>query len=327
VNILVCDRKVPAIATTRPTLATVLEELGHTVVVTADGPVDLSGHDVIVEWGNPGYFPRLRRQLLRTPRDRRPLVAVVHAEPLPPPRASGLPRWAALSPVEIAKIVLRDWRATDIYSNARTLRRMMREGTIDVLFATSREKLEYFREEGYEARFVPYGYHASFGRMLGLERDIPVLFLGDTRPLRRRRQLWYLKRHGVDVTVRGSWHDPALWGADRTHLLNRTRIVVHLQRYPGKVAAKRLILALANGALVVSEPTYHPEPFVDGVHFVEAPIERMPETIRYYLEHPAERDRIVEAGHRLVTEELTFTRSVETMLDVIRQRVRMTRDA
>jgi spore maturation protein CgeB len=198
---------------------------------------------------------------------------------------------------------------------------MVDEGTIDLLFATSREKLEYFREQGYEAWLMPFGYHPSLGRLLGLQREVDVLFLGDTRPLRRRRQLRYLRRRGVDVTVRGSWHDRALWGESRTQFLNRTSIVLHLQRYPGKLAAMRLIMALANGAMVVSEPTYRPEPFVNGVHFVEVPVKLMPETIRYYLEHPAERERIVRAGHRLITEELTLTRSVEALLAVVNQRL------
>jgi len=321
VKILVCDRKVPAIAGTPSILATALQELGHSVEEMPDGPADLSAHELIIEWGNPGFFPRMRRQLLATPRSARPLVAVVHAEPLPAPRSSGLPRWAGLSAAEVAKILLRDSRATDIYSNARTLRRMVGEGTIDLLFATSREKLEYFREQGYEAWLMPFGYHPSLGRLLGLERDVDVLFLGDARPLRRRRQLSYLRRRGVDVTVRGSWHDPVLWGESRTQFLNRTSIVLHLQRYPGKVAAMRLIMALANGAMVVSEPTYRPEPFVNGVHFVEVPVKEMPETIRYYLQHPSERDRIASAGHRLITEELTLARSLEALLAVVHQRL------
>ena len=71
----------------------------------------------------------------------------------------------------------------------------------------------------------------------------------------------------------------------------------------------RLVLALANGAMVVAEPCYRPDPFVPGVHYAEAPVEELPDLIRYYLEHDDERERIVAAGHRLVTEELTFARS------------------
>ena len=320
-SILIFDRRVPAIAGTRPTVATVLEELGHLVSLAEDGPVDLAPYDFVLLWLNPGYYPRLRRQLLAMPKASRPLVVVLHAEPLPSSRASGFPRWSMLSAAEIAKILLWDWRATDVYSNAFKLRRMMREGSIDLLFAMSAMEVEYAREQGYECGFIPYGYHPKFGRLLGLERDVDVLFLGDTRPPRRRRLLRYLREHGVEVTVRGSWHDPSLWGERRTEFLNRTKIVVHLQRYPGKLAAKRFVLAMGNGAMVISEPAYRPEPFVDGEHYVVAPIERMPQVIRHYLDHPHERDQIAETGRRLVTEELTFARSMETMLDVIYRRL------
>jgi hypothetical protein len=323
-SILVCDRRVPALAGTRPTVATVLAELGHDVAMAEDGPVDLAPCDVILLYGNPGYFPKLRRQLLSTPKERRPLVAALHAEPLPPPRASGLPRWSGLNLAEVAKILLRDWRATDIYSNAFKLRRMMREGTIDLLFATYAEKYEYAREQGYECWLTPYGYHLSFGRLLGLDRDVDVLFLGEMRPRRRRRLLNQLRQAGIEVTVRGSWKNrhEGLWGEDRTRFLNRTKIIVHLQRYPGKLAPKRFFLAMANGAMVISEPAYRPEPFVDGEHYVSASIERMPDVIRHYLAHTDERERITAAAHRLVTEEITFARSMERMLDVIRSRLK-----
>lgn len=320
-SILLCQRLVPARAGSRSSVEIVLDELGCRTTVVADGPADLPSHDLVLLCGTPGYYPRLRRQLKAMPKATRPLVAALHSEPLPPPRASGLPRWSSLSAVEIAKILLWDWRATDIYTNAFKLRRMMREGTIDLLFPMSAEKLVYLREQGYPGWHVPYGYHPSMGRPLGLERDVDVLFLGDTRPPRRRRLLAYLASQGVAVSVRGSWHDPALWGERRTRFLNRTRILVHLQRYPGKLAAKRFILAMANGVLVISEPVYEPAPFVDGEHFVMTPVEQMSEKIRYYLHHPDERERITRAAHRLVTGELTLQRSLQGMLDVIASRL------
>jgi len=322
-NIKVFDRRVPALAGTKPTVGKVLEELGHNVTYAEDGPVDFSSSDVIIEFGNPGYFPKLRRQLLETPREKRPLVAVLYAEPLPPPRASGLPRWSALNKVEIAKILLHDWRATDIYTNAYNLRRFIREGSIDMLFTTGEEQHEYANEQGYESWVYHYGYHPSHGRLLGLERDIDVMFLGETRPRRRRKLLSRLKRAGIDVTVRGSWHknEKALWGEERVQFLNRTKIMIHLQRYPGKTAHKRFVIGLANGTMVVAEPSYRPEPLVPGVHYAEAPIDQMPELIRYYLNNDAEREKIAMAGHKLVTEELTFENTMRDVVDTIRGRL------
>ncbi len=305
-----------------PTVAKVLEEMGHIVVMAEDSAIDLESCDVILMWNNPGYFPRTRRRLLRMPKSERPPVVVMYAEPLPPPRVSGLPRRSSLNMAEIAKVLLRDWRATDIYSNERKLRTMMREGLIDLLFVLGGEQEEYAREQGYDAVRYEYSYHESFGDPRGLERDVDVLFFGDMRPRRRKKLLEQLRRDGVDVTVRGNWHkrEGALWGEERTQFLNRTKIVVHLQRYPGKLASKRFILAMANGAMIVSEPVYRPDPFVEGEHFVSASIERMPELIRHYLDKVAEREQIAASAHRLVTQDLTWRRTMEGVVAEIHRR-------
>lgn len=322
-SFLVCDRRIPALAGTLPTVAKVLLEMGHRVTMTEGEAVDFSPYDVMLQWGNPGYYPKIRRRLLAMPKEKRPLVAVMYCEPLPPPRGSGLPQWSSLNTAEIGKILLRDWRATDIYSNARLLRKMMHEGTIDRLFVIGGEQKEYAAEQGYQCWRYDYGYHKSFGNLMGLERDVDVLFLGETRPRRRRQLLDRLRREGIDVTVRGSWHkgNDALWGEERTRFLNRTKILVHLQRYPGKVASKRFILAMANGAMVISEPPYRPEPFVAGEHFVSATIDELPDVIRHYLAHPEERDIMTSAAHQFVTNEVTWERTMRGVVGVIRSAI------
>ena len=236
--------------------------MGHRVVMAEDNAADLHQCDVLLMWNNPGYFPETLRRLRRIAKPDRPLVAAMYGEPLPAPKASGLPRWSGLNTAEIAKILLRDWRRTDIYSNARTLRSLMHDDIIDELFVIGGEQEEYAAEQGYRAHRFDYGYHPNFGNLMNLERDIDVLFIGETRQRRRRKLLGQLRDAGIEVTVRGSWHkeEGALWGEERTRVLNRTKIVVHLQRYPGKVASKRFVLAMANGAMVISEPSYRPIP-------------------------------------------------------------------
>ena len=156
---------------------------------------------------------------------------------------------------------------------------------------------------------VPLGYHESFGRLLQLERDIPVIFLGDFRLPRRRRILRRLEREGVDVLTLGDYANPDLWGEGRVELMNRAKIALNIPRLEGHLPDVRLVVAMANGALVVSEPLYLPEPYVPGVHYVEAPAERLAESIREYLADEAARRRITEEAHRFVTTELTLERS------------------
>jgi hypothetical protein len=100
-------------------------------------------------------------------------------------------------------------------------------------------------------------------------------------------------------------------------VLNRTKIVVHIQRYPGKVAAMRFLMAMANGAMIVAEPCYRPEPFVPGVHYAEAPVEKMPALIRHYLADSEERERIVRSARDLITSDLSFHRTLGEMVSVM----------
>ena len=178
-SFLVCKRSIPATAGVWPPLALALAELGHEVAIAPDGPVDISGHDVVLLWGNPGWYPAGATGGQSWSGDRRAVMTTFHAEPLRPPKASGLPRWSSLNAGEVARILRRDPGATDIYTNAVRLRRIVREGWLDLIFATSLEKVEYLQEQGIQSWYVPYGYHPSFGKLLGLERTIDVLFLGD----------------------------------------------------------------------------------------------------------------------------------------------------
>jgi len=262
--------------------------------------------------GNANWYPRVCRQLVATAR-RRPPTLIWHTEPLPPPSASGLPR-PRLELRELAKIILRDRRATDVYSNFSRLRWLVRRGLPDCLVVSGRARQEFLAEQGIGAHWVPTGFSPDHGRDLALERDIDVLFLGTLEVKRRRRALKRLERAGLHVTAEGSWYDARGWGEHRTRLLNRAKILLNLHRYAGELSGVRLILALANRCLVVSEPMYDAAPFVSGEHFVTATLEEMPQVVGHYLCHPDERNRIVAAGHRFVTEELTLSRAVTTIL-------------
>jgi hypothetical protein len=318
--ITLCYRPLPVHRGTPHALVPLLEEAGHRVRQVADGAVDLAATDLVWLEGNANWYPAACRQLMAAARPRRSLVLVWHSEPLPPPRAAGLPR-PRLHLREIAKIVLRDARATDVYSNYFRIRQLARHGLPDVLVVSTGGRREFLAEHGIDAHFVPLGYRPAHGRDMGLERDIDTLFLGLLDVPRRRRLLKQLRRQGVDLVARGSWFDPTNWGEERTRLLNRTKILLNLGRHPGELSGLRLILGLANKALVISEPIYNPAPYVPGTHYVSAAIADIPRTIRYYLANEEERRRIAAEGHRLVTQEVTLARSVSQILDIVAERL------
>jgi hypothetical protein len=233
---------------------------------------------------------------------------------------SGLP-WPHLHLREIAKILLRDARATDVYTNYFRLRRLASEGLPDLLVVSTLGRLEFLTERGFAAHWVPLGYVPTHGRDMGLPCDIDVLFLGALDIPRRKRLIKRLRQRGVNLLALGSWFDPNYWGENRTRLLNRTKILLNILRHPGNLSDHRLILGMANKALVISEPMYNPAPYVPGKHYISATIEEMPEAISYYLAHDDERERIANEGHQLVTQEVTMARSLSCILELIQEHI------
>jgi len=297
-------------------VVSILEKAGHHVRQIKDGPLDLAADSVVWIWGNTNWYPGLFAQLTAMTRAQRPLVVLWHTEPLPPPSMAGLP-WPRLNWWETAKFILRSSEATDVYTNYLVLRRWVRNGLPDVLVAATLGRRGFLSERGIVADWVPLGYEPSCGQDLDFPRDIDVLFLGAQDVPRRNRLLQRLRKNGVRIHAVGSYANQGCWGKDRTELLNRTKILLNLARTPGEFPDLRLILGMANKALVISEPIYRPDPFVPGQHFISASIEEMPEKILYYLTHDEVRASISERAHRLITQDVTMERSVSQIVDLI----------
>jgi hypothetical protein len=298
-----------------PVAVEVLEGLGATARAVTERDVDLSPGRIVWFGGNARWYRSTLDRIAALPRAERPLVLVWHTEPLPMPRAARLRR-ERLTTKELAKLALRDRRVNDHYSNARFLRRLAAEGTADVLAVATRAYQAYLEQEGVESELVPLGYHPSYGRLLGRERDIGVIFLGDFRLPRRRRILRRLEHEGVEIVKLGDYSNPELWGEGRVELMNRVQIALNIPRLEGHLPDVRFVVAMGNGALLVSEPLYLPEPYQPGVHYVEAPAEQLAETIHAYLADDDARQRITDAAHRFVTEELTLERSFSRLLEL-----------
>ena len=298
-----------------------LDSFGFEVEQRDDGSLDdLTAAHVVWVWGCGNWFPRAMRSLAERPAARRPATVLWHVEPFPLPRASGQ-RWPLPTARELAKIALRNRRASDVYSNYFTLRRLISRGIPDVLAVTSGERAAFLAERGIDAFVAPFGHRADDGRDLGLERDIDVLMLGAMNVPHRRRVVRHLRGAGVPVMTAGDYRDPSLWGESRTELVNRVKIMLSVGRFPGTLVGVRFQIAMACGALVVSEPPYDPAPYIPGEHFVQASVEDMPAVIERYLADEGERLRITQAAHRFVTTELTMERSFSALLDVVASRL------
>lgn len=316
--ITVCYRPIRALKDKSHIVTSLLRDAGYRVTQVPNQRLDIKKADIIWILENANWFPAVCRQLQTIPRGELPITLIWHSEPFPPPRSAGLPL-PNLDLREIVKILLGDWMPTDVYSNYFRLRALTDEGIPDLLVVSSPGRQRFLAEQGLASTFVPLGYHPSEeGDDMGLARDIDVLFLGALNLPRRKKLFRKLRQRGTNLMTLGSWSDPNVWGQGRIRLLNRTKIFLNLQRYPGDLSDSRLILGMANRALVISEPIYEPGSFIPGKHFISATPDEMPEVIEYYLHHEDERKSFTTAGYEMITRELTMERSISSILELIR---------
>lgn len=297
----------------------VLEEAGYHVSHMNDDTFDPSGVDVVWFQGNINWFPKARRHIGRL--THRPAVLAWHSEPLPFPANSGFPQ-PRLTLRELAKIVLRDQRATDAYTNFHRIRKMHRKGLLDLCVVSARSRQTFLAENGIPSEFVPLGFHKGMGERLDLVRDIDVLFIGALDDSRHRKALKFLRSSGVNLKALGSWNDAETWGDGRTHLINRAKIFLNIQRHAGQFSGYRMMLGMGNGAMVLSEPVHDPFPYEPGGHYISSTLHDMPATILKYLADDAARSAIVEAGFNLATGTLRMENSVLEVARLMDQMLR-----
>ena len=301
-----------------PIAVEIFDQLGMVSRLVTEREVDVSPDRILFVSGNTRSYKRTLQRVRSIAPVERPGVILWHTEPLPMPRSAGLrPEPPTLR--ELAKIVLRDRRINDHYSHARHLRRLAGQDVVDVFTVTTKSYQAYLAEHGIAVEQVPFGYHPSQGRLLDLERDIDVLFLGEFRMRRRRRILRRLRREGLDVLVLGDYSNPRLWGEARTELMNRTTVTLHIPRLEGHCSDIRMNMAMSNGALLVSEPLCLPYPYQPGEHYVESPLDELADTVRRYLADEEERRRITATAHAFITQ-LTLERSFARLLTLAAER-------
>lgn len=197
--------------------------------------------------------------------------------------------------------------------NTRDLSRLV--GLVDRLVVTSRDGAAVLAGYGIEADVVPFGYAAAVAGALtpaeSGERDLPILSLAslDPRVAWRRSVLDQLRDEEPRLTT-----SEGIWGQDRNALLRRARVVLNVQRVPGNFVGLRIVLSLAAGAVMVGEPMTDPHPFVPGVHFVSAPLDRLLDEARALLADEPRRRRMAEAGQELLLGELSMANCLSRVL-------------
>jgi hypothetical protein len=297
-------------------------------------PQDL---DVVLVYGPFNSLVPLANQLLDWPSSQRPTFVLWMTEQFPSP---ALPEWGqylgGIIRSRVERLAFRQrnqgewqldprlrWLTTKAYRFRYygDLHWLRRQGILSVLAVTSRWTADLLRAKGFDPIEAYLGSHPSWGASLGLERDIPVLWIGKIGSDRRRHLLdrirAELRERGIEMLMVDGVEHPYVFGEERTVLLNRTQITLNLLRAKWDDNSLRYSLAALNRTLTVTEPTLPHTAYTPGVHLVEAPIEQLADTICHYLHHEEERVRIVDQAYQLATTELTMNKGIDQIIDHI----------
>ena len=326
-----------------------LEALGCRAHRVADGDPRGLECDLLILYGNCRAF-RAYPQLLKRSRNRPP-VAMWQIDPLPPrsidrafedravrfaglfagPRllrpielAAGLPLYHAIATRGLGEYSGPGHQHEVDLPMARTvvetyaaLVRAIGEGWLDRPYMSTIGKQRFLAERGIDAGYAPFGYYDGLGEDRQQARNIDVLFIGSlksgNRGQRLQKILGAIAGTGAQVQV----VDGGVYREERVKLLNRTKIVLHVHKYPWDTPWMRWAMAAANGALVVSEPLVDPEPFEAGTHYFEAPAEELPATITRLLANPDLCRAVATHCGDFVRQHFTLRGSLHTMLSEV----------
>jgi hypothetical protein len=110
------------------------------------------------------------------------------------------------------------------------------------------------------------------------------------------------------------------YGDERTAILNRSKIVLNLHKFPWEFAGQRLLMAMSCRALVVSEWAPDTMPYKPGEHLFTARIEELPDTLVTLLRDQSKREAVAEAGCQFVTTDLRLERVLPAALEATARR-------
>ena len=321
-----------------------LTTLGHAAtLVPWDRPLPLDAQ-VVFSQGPYGHFLEVPTQLGLRPAHKRPVLVHWNDEglpdlrlPWPVMRAIGgvrswlgrLPRSASPAARALAQTAPVRWVNGRMhrFSYLGDYHYAYAQGWLTLLVDFSEIYADLHSQHGLPTLAVPWGSMPGWYADLELERDIDVLWMG-ARAGRRRSGLLdqvraELRALGVEMYMADNEEHPFIFGEERTRMLNRAKITLNLTRTWYDDNFLRFPIVMPNRSLVVSEPLRaHCPEYIAGTHYVAAPIPDLARTIHHYVQHAAERRRIVEQAYQLVTTTLTLENCVGRIMAVVGERVR-----
>lgn len=186
------------------------------------------------------------------------------------------------------------------------------------------------KTRGIKADLMQLGYFApwdSWGGTDAGERPIDVTFMGGYTP-RRARALARCARFLVDrraqltitETISPHLEDSGefLWGEQRWELLRRSKLIVNIHRDDlAYLEWLRVIGAMLNGCLVLTEHSIGFDPLVPGEHFISVGYDRLPFAIDALLLDPGRIAEIAQSAYHFIRSELPLSSTIAPLVSAI----------
>jgi Glycosyl transferases group 1 len=207
-------------------------------------------------------------------------------------------------------------------------------GVLDIAKNTA---LEY-RQRGIMAVHAPLGYASCFEAGVDPhflpDRTFELLFLGSIsikRELFISRNAALFNRYQSKIVItrvkkpRFSHTAGFFANQERNRLLRSGKILINVHANDNTYFEwLRVIMAIANGCLVISETSDYIEPLVNGKHLIITDLDDIAAQCEYYLEHESERQAIINEAYEFVTQEFNTTILCKAILQKLEQQTEHT---
>jgi hypothetical protein len=197
--------------------------------------------------------------------------------------------------------------------------------TVDINVLGTRE----LKRRGIPARFVPLGYVAPWDHWHGEagDRSVDLAFLGGYNERRARAlascapvlegrsSALYLTETGRPHTASAAYF---LSHERKWRLMADSKLILNVHRDKlGYLEWHRILGAILNGCVVLSEPSIGFEPLVPGEHFVTVEYEDIPFALEALVGDEERLERIRRGAYELVREQLPVERTAEVLVDAV----------
>ncbi|HSZ70429.1 MAG TPA: glycosyltransferase family A protein [Solirubrobacteraceae bacterium] len=192
------------------------------------------------------------------------------------------------------------------------------------VFDINRLAVQAFAEEGIEAHHLQLGWTPRWDRLTQRERDIDILFMGcisDRRVRALARYAHTFSRRRVQLVLsdnsRPNWAPSQGFHTDESKwdLLGRAKVMIniHQDKFP-YFEWLRIVQAMSNGAVVVSERSVDFTPLVPGRHLLFGETDALHLLAELLIDDGDRRWKMQTAAYETVRYELPLGRGVEQLL-------------